>query len=128
MSGRDRRPRTCRVWHCARSGTGDHGLSSIRTDLTARFGPWCVRTPLTNVAELAITGPYAGWKVVGPPHLSFADRGLTFGTGTTRGVCIRFHEPVVGMEPTGRLRHPALTVTLRDPEHLIATMVARTLR
>ncbi len=82
--------------------------------LRVRFGLWTVRTPLDNVAGAEITGPYSAWKAVGP-HLSLADRGLTFGTSTARGVCIRFHTPVTGLDPLGLLRHPGLTVTLADP-------------
>jgi hypothetical protein len=44
------------------------------TEVEARFGRWTVRTPLTNVASVAITGPYAFVKTAGPPHLSFSDR------------------------------------------------------
>ncbi len=80
----------------------------------ARYGPWTVTTPLDNVAGTSRTGPYRWWKVMGPPHISLRDRGLTFATNTEDGVCIRFHEPVGGIEPTGRLRHPALTVTVAD--------------
>ncbi|MFA1546950.1 hypothetical protein [Actinomadura chokoriensis] len=82
--------------------------------LEVRFGPWKVRTPLDNVAGAEITGPYSVWKVTGA-RMSMADRGLTFGTSTERGVCIRFHRPVRGIEPTGLLRHPGLTLTLADP-------------
>jgi hypothetical protein len=58
-------------------------------------------------------------KVFGPPHLSIADRGLTFATNARRGVCIRFHHPVAGIEPLGVVRHPGLTVTVDDPEGLV---------
>ena len=95
------------------------------TELVARLGPWRVSTPLSNITALSITGPYASWKVVAVPHLSFADRGLTFGTNARRGVCIGFRDPVPGMEPTARLRHPGLTVTLSDPERFIADVEAR---
>jgi len=94
-------------------------------DLTARFGPWLLTTPLSNIAEIAETGPYKVWKVIGPPRLSFADRGITFATNNDRGVCIRFFEPVPGIEPTGRLRHPGMTVTVADPSGLVAALAAR---
>jgi hypothetical protein len=82
--------------------------------LEVRFGPWTVRTPLDNVAGAEITGPFSAWKVIGA-RMSVADRGLTFGTSTEQGVCIRFHRPVRGLEPTGLLRHPGLTLTVADP-------------
>ena len=31
------------------------------------------------------------------------------------GVCIRFAEPVRGMDPMGKIRHPGLTVTVAEP-------------
>lgn len=82
--------------------------------LRARFGPWHVSTPLTNIANVSITGPYAYLKTAGPARLTFSDRGLTFATNGDRGVCIEFHEPIRGIEPTGRLRHPNLTLTAAD--------------
>ncbi len=85
--------------------------------LDVRFGRWRLKTPLANVRAVEVTGPYQAWKALGP-RLSLADRGLTFGTNTTAGVCIRFDQPVPGLEPTGRLRHPGLTVTVHDPQLL----------
>lgn len=86
--------------------------------LTATFGPWVLRTPTVNVADARVTGPYEAWKVAGP-RLSLADRGLTFGTTTRAGVCLTFHEAVAGIEPSGLLRHPSLTVTVSEPELLV---------
>jgi hypothetical protein len=83
---------------------------------TARFGRWCVDTPLENVVSATVTGPYWTPKTAGPPHLSLSDRGLTFATNDAAGVCIEFDEPVRGIEPTGVLRHPGLTVTVADPD------------
>ena len=87
--------------------------------LEARFGPWHVRTPLTNVVGTETSGPYKWFKTIGPAHLSFADHGLTFASNGDRGVCLRFAEPVRGIDPTGTLRHPGLTVTVADPEGLV---------
>jgi hypothetical protein len=84
---------------------------------TARLGPWLVTTPLDNIADATVTGPFAAWKALGP-RLSAADRGLTFGTSTVAGVCIRFHRPVRGLDPFGLIRHPGLTVTVARPEQL----------
>ena len=80
-----------------------------------RFGPWSLRTPIDNVAQAETTGPYALLKVIGPPHLSLADRGVTFATNRKVGLCIGFHEPVAAIAPFGLLRHPAATVTVADP-------------
>ncbi|TDC68697.1 hypothetical protein E1200_10855 [Actinomadura sp. GC306] len=81
--------------------------------LVVRFGPWTVRSPLENIAGAEVTGPYAAWKATGV-RISWADRGLTLGTSAAQGVCIRFHKPIRGAEPTGLLRHPGLTLTLAD--------------
>jgi hypothetical protein len=35
---------------------------------------------------------------------------------------VSFADPVSGMEPTGRLRHPNLTVTVADPDGLAAAL------
>jgi len=92
--------------------------------LTIRFGLWRLETPTSNIEDVAITGPYRWWKVAGPPHLSFRDRGLTFATASDRGVCISFHEPVAAIDPGGVIRHPGVTVTVDDPDHL-ADVLAR---
>ncbi|WP_060711281.1 hypothetical protein [Pseudonocardia sp. HH130629-09] len=55
-------------------------------------------------------------------RLSLADRGVTFGSATERGVCIRFHRPVPALDPFGTLRHPGITVTIADPERLVAAV------
>ena len=88
-------------------------------DLTVRFGLWRLVTPRRNLAEGTVTGPYSFAKVAGPAHLSFADRGITFATTTVRGACFSLREPVPGIEPTGRLRHPGVTMTVVDPEALL---------
>ena len=86
--------------------------------LDARFGPWRVSTPLANVADVAVTGPYAFWKTAGPARLAITDRGLTFATNGDRGVLISFHTPVRGLDPLGVLRHPELTVTVSEVDRL----------
>ena len=112
------------------------GLLRIRPDnsyvlvtdraLRVRFGPWEVVTSLDNVAEVQVTGPYAAIKAIGV-RMSLADRGLTFGSSTRQGVCVRFRQPVGGGEPVGLLRHPALTVTVADC-HGLATHLRQHLR
>lgn len=92
--------------------------------LLVRFGPWKVQTAARNVAGSEVTGPYSAWKTLGPAHLSLADRGLTCATNQQRGLCVRFFEPVTGIEPFGRIRHPALTVTVDDIDGLVAALNA----
>lgn len=93
-------------------------------ELWATFGPWRVRTPLVNVAGTEVSGPYAFTRTAGPARLSFTDRGLTFATNGERGLCIRFDEPVRGIDPLGAIRHPGLTVTVADVDGLRAALVA----
>jgi hypothetical protein len=93
-------------------------------DLTIRFGWWSLSTPLTNVEDAIASGPFSPWKVAGPPRVSLADRGVTFATSTSGGVCISFVEPVRALLPIGLLEHPAATVTVEDPDGFIAELDA----
>jgi len=94
--------------------------------LDARFGRWRVRTSLANITAVAITGPYAFLKTAGPARLAITDRGLTFATNGERGVLMTFRVPVQGLEPTGLLRHPELTVTVEDVDGLAERLRAST--
>lgn len=82
--------------------------------LDVSFGLWRVTTTVANIASVEVTGPFAAWKALGA-RLSLADRGLTFGTVSTAGVCVSLRDPVPGIEPTGLVRHPNLTVTVAQP-------------
>lgn len=91
--------------------------ASVRAEaaeLTVRFGPWAMRTPIDNVVGSEITSGYSLIETAGPPHLSLADRGVTFATNGDRGLCIRFAFAVPGIDPLRRIRHPAATVTVED--------------
>jgi hypothetical protein len=93
--------------------------------LEARFGPWRVSTPRTNVVDAVVTGPYAFLKTAGPARLAITDGGLTFATNGTQGVLITFARPVRGLDPFGLLRHPELTVTVRETNRLAALLTQR---
>jgi hypothetical protein len=93
--------------------------------LDARFGHWPVRTPLTNVTGVEVTGPYAFWKTAGPARLAITDRGLTFATNGDRGVLILFAKRVRGVDPLGLVRHSELTVTVADVDGLAELLRAR---
>lgn len=86
-------------------------LSSDR--LVARFGPFSAQSPVENIRCASQTGPYSAVKAIGA-RLSLVDSGLTFGTSTRGGVCVLFEKPVVGIDPTGRMRHEGLTLTVAD--------------
>lgn len=95
-----------------------------RRGLEAHLGPWTVQTPLANLAGAEVTGPYGFIRTAGPARLSFTDRGITFATNGDRGVCVRFVEPVTGLDVGGLVRHPALTVTVADVEGLRSAIEA----
>jgi hypothetical protein len=97
------------------------GVDLDADTLTIRFGPWRLRTTRGNLTGAQVGGPYRWWRAVGP-HLSLADGGVTFGTGTTAGVCLRFADPVPALAPGRWLRHPAVTVTVADPDGLLRAL------
>jgi hypothetical protein len=91
-------------------------------EFEACYGPWRVRTPLSNIAAARATGPYSFLKTAGPARLAITDRGLTFASNGDSGVCITFHSPVRGIDRSGRIRHPELTVTVLDVGGLVAAL------
>jgi hypothetical protein len=95
------------------------------SELEARFGRWRVRTPLANIREVAVTGPYHLLKTAGPARLGVTDRGLTFATNGDRGVLITFRKKVRGLDRWGLIQHPELTVTVADVNKLAALLQER---
>ena len=87
-------------------------------DLRVRFGPWSLRTAVGNIASAEHSGGFSFIKTAGPAHLSLADRGVTFATNGDRALCLRFHSPVKGIDPSGLIKHPGATLTVADPEAL----------
>lgn len=87
--------------------------------LTASFGFFSTDVAIANIGAATVTGPYRWFKAVGP-RLSLADHGLTFGTNAAKGVCITFITPIESM--IGPWAHPGLTLTVDDPEGLIAAI------
>lgn len=100
-------------------------LTVTDEDLDIRFGAWHLQTPMSNVAGTEVTGPFTWYKVAGPAHLSFQDHGVTFATSTRTGVCIRFRDPVPALDPLGKLRHPAATVTVADVDEVASLIENR---
>jgi hypothetical protein len=91
-------------------------------ELHVRYGRWRVRTPMSNVAGVEVTGPYAFLKTAGPARLAITDRGLTFASNGDLGACLSFHSPVAGIDPFGLIRHPELTVTVLDVDGLVEAL------
>jgi hypothetical protein len=96
-----------------------------RACFDARFGPWRVRTPLANIKDVAVTGPYRFAKTAGPARLAVTDRGLTFTTNGQLGVRVSFTTAVGGLDPLGLIRHPELTVTVAEVNRLVMLLEAR---
>jgi hypothetical protein len=90
--------------------------------LVAHYGPWRLRTPLSNVTSVAITGPYRFYRTAGPARLGVSDIGLTFASNGERGVLISFRKRVPAIDPLRLLRHPELTVTVADVPGLVAAL------
>ena len=85
----------------------------------ATYGLLRVDTPVDNIADTHVAGPYRWWTAVGP-RLSFADDGLTFGTNPHSGLCVHFREKI--RRVIGFRDHSALTVTVADPHALAAIL------
>lgn len=83
-------------------------------EIRVRFGPWLLRTTMSNVTDTEVTGQYSMPKTIGPPHLSLADRGITFATNPHAGLCVRLRHAVPAIEPFELIQHPAFTVTVAD--------------
>ena len=80
--------------------------AEVRVDadrLRLRFGPWSVDTPLGNISHIEVTGPYRWWKAIGI-RMSLVDRGITFGTTPSAGICLQLSQPV---SSPPRTRHGA---------------------
>ncbi|MBW3561131.1 MAG: hypothetical protein KY437_01390 [Actinobacteria bacterium] len=85
--------------------------------LRARFGFFRVDTPTANVAEATVrNGPFNALKAIGVRY-SFEDGSVTFGSDTGPMLEIRFRQPVT-VRPPGLTRHPALWVSVADPDGL----------
>lgn len=94
------------------------------TELRVRYGVWRLRTALTNISSTELSGDFAFLKTAGPPHLSLVDSGISFATNGRSGVCVQLHRPVRGIEPTGRILHPGVTLTVADPTALKSMLEA----
>jgi len=88
-------------------------------NFVARFGFLKVETPLTNIDGAHVTRDYRWWTAAGARR-SMVDDGLTFGTNRDAGVCVHFRELVPSA--LRKKGHSALTVTVADPEALVARL------
>ena len=87
--------------------------------LRATFGFVKLETPLANIDGAHVTTSYRWWTAAGARR-SFVDDGLTFGTNRNAGVCIHFRDRVPSL--LSRSGHSALTVTVVELDHLVASL------
>jgi hypothetical protein len=105
--------------------TPDTTLVTVTDDeFRVRFGGWKLVTPLANCTGTCLGEDYRWYKAIGARG-SFADRGVTFGTNTERGVCVMFDEPVPALVPGNLMKHPGCTVTVEDCEGLRVALEGR---
>jgi hypothetical protein len=93
--------------------------------LRVRFGLWRLSTALSNITGVSRTGGFSYVKTAGPPHLSFTDRGVSFATNGDDAVCLQLARPVAGIDPTGTLKHPGVTLTVADVPALVDDLRSR---
>ncbi len=106
----------------------DEPGSTPTPEVRVRFGAWRLRTPVRNITAVHRSGGFAYLKTAGPPHLSFTDKGVTFATNGDAAVCFELATPVKGIDPTGRIVHPGVTLTVADPDALAAELTAHPAR
>jgi len=105
--------------------TPDTTLVTVTDDaFRVRFGGWTLETPLANCEGVCVTRDYRWYRAIGARG-SLEDKGVTFGTSTEQGVCVRFVEPVPALVPGNLLKHPGCTVTVADVDGLVAALERR---
>jgi hypothetical protein len=98
------------------------GTAWVRIDgrlLDVRFGRWWMATTLDNVEAVEGSGPLSPVRDIGIRR-STADGALVLASSTRGGVRIRFAGPIPGAGPLAGWQRPTLTVTVAEPDLLIA--------
>jgi hypothetical protein len=101
-------------------GPGDAWVELGEDTLEARFGRFRAATPLSNIASWRIEGPWLWITAIGVRR-SVRHGDITFGGSPHGGVRLDFRDRV----PVGRLRAPALYVTVDDLEGFAAALTER---
>jgi hypothetical protein len=89
--------------------------------LDVKFGPWRITTYATNVLAAEPTGTLSLWRSLGA-RCAGGQHALTFGSDSTGGLRIRFRNAVHRLDSDSPIGHLTLTVTVQDPERLIARL------
>jgi hypothetical protein len=92
-------------------------------DLEVKFGFFGLSTTVGNVTGYQLSGDYKAYRAIGI-RTSLKDRGVTFGSTTSRGLCVTFADPVP-VKPGIGLEHPGMTVTVDDVDGLAAEFERR---
>ena len=92
----------------------------VDEELDAHFGFFRIHTPVTNIVSWRIEGPWHWITAIGVRR-SVRHRDVTFGGSHRGGVRVDFRDPV----HFGRLRVPALYVTVEDLQGLAAALAER---
>jgi hypothetical protein len=95
----------------------------VDEELDAHFGFFRIHTPVTNIVSWRIEGPWHWITAIGVRR-SVRHGDVTFGGSPRGGVRADFRDPV----QFGRLRIPALYVTVEDLEGLAAALAERGIR
>jgi hypothetical protein len=112
-------PKWRRLVSVVAGATPDNSMVAVGDGrLVVDFGRYGIDTSLDNVKDVQITRDYAWFKAIGVRG-SLADRGATYGSSTTGGVCVCFHEPLHAMP---YLKSPGLTMTVVDIEGCAAAI------
>jgi hypothetical protein len=98
----------------------DNAYVDLNEELDARFGRFRIRTSVGNLASWRIEGPWLWITAIGV-RTSLRHRDVTFGGNHRGGVRVDFKERV----RFGRLRIPALYVTVEDLEGFAAALAGR---
>jgi hypothetical protein len=98
----------------------DNAYVDLNEELDARFGRFRIRTPVGNLASWRIEGPWLWITAIGV-RTSLRHRDVTFGGNHRGGVRVDFKERL----RFGRLRIPALYVTVEDLEGFAAALAGR---
>ncbi len=114
------------AWMLKPLGVGPDNSAVTVTDdeIAVEFGRFGTRTPLSNISGIERSGDYKFYKAIGLRG-SMVDSGVTFGTTTKAGVCLKFTERIPKVLPFPKDGHRGMTVTVADPDAFVAALAAR---
>lgn len=114
------------AWLLKPLGVNPDNSSVVLTadDIEVKFGRFGMKTPLSNISGIERSGGYRFYKAIGLRG-SLVDSGVTFGTTTKAGVCLKFIEKIPKVLPMPKDGHRGMTVTVAEPDAFIAALADR---